>query len=167
MGHVQDRWWKEIGTDERGKPRRVKTPDFGKGMRYRVRYLDPNGAERSKSFPDRQKGAADAFLDEIENDKNKGTFLDPTAGRMPFRQFAAEWLAAQTFDESTRDAVEVRLRIHVYPYFGDTELRAIGPSTIQGVGAATAAARACRETYRRMIFANVSTKCSCRQPRST
>lgn len=123
MGHVQDRWWKDAGKDERGRPIRVRTPDFGKGQRYRVRYLDLNGAERSKSFPDRQKGAAEAFLHEIENDKNKGTYLDPTAGRMTFRQFAKSWLAAQTFNESTRDSVEVRLRIHVYPYFGDTELR--------------------------------------------
>lgn len=117
MGNVQDRWWKNTGQDERGKLIRQKTPDFGKGFRYRVRYLDLNGVERSKSFPDRQKGAAEAFLHEIENDKNKGTYLDPAAGRISFRQFADKWLAAQTFDESTRDNVEVRLRVHVYPYF--------------------------------------------------
>jgi integrase len=155
VGHIQDRWWKEFGKDERGKPRRVKTPDFGTGMWYRVRYLDLNGVERSKSFPDRQKGAAEAFLHEIENDKNKGTYLDPSAGRMPFRQFGEKWLAAQTFDESTRDVVEVRLRIHVYPYLGDIELRAIGPSTIQG-WVRQLQQRGLAETYRRTIFANVS-----------
>lgn len=155
MGHVQDRWWKDAGKDERGRPIRERTPDFGKGQRYRVRYLDLSGAERSRSFPDRQKGAAEAFLHEIENDKNKGTYLDPTAGRMTFRQFAENWLAAQTFNESTRDSVEVRLRIHVYPYFGDTELRAIGPSTIQG-WVRQLQQRGLAETYRRTIFANAS-----------
>lgn len=155
MGHVQDRWWKDVGNDERGKPVRVRTPDFGKGLRYRVRYLDLHGVERSKSYPDRQKGAAEAFLHEIENDKNKGTYLDPAAGRMTFRQFAERWLAAQTFNESTRDSVEVRLRIHVYPHFGDMELRAIGPATIQG-WLRQLQQRGLAETYRRTIFANVS-----------
>jgi integrase len=155
VGHVQDRWWKDVGKDERGKPLRSKTPEFGKGLRYRVRYLDLNGVERSKSFPDRQKGAAEAFLHEIENDKNKGTYLDPTAGRMPFREFAERWLAAQTFDESTRDLVETRLRVHVYPYVGDMELRAIGPSTIQG-WVRRLQQRGLAETYRRTIFVNVS-----------
>lgn len=155
MGHVQDRWWKDGGTDERGRGVRQRTPDFGSGLRYRVRYLDLNGVERSKSFPDRQKGAAEAFLHEIENDKNKGTYLDPVAGRMSFGKFAGKWLAAQTFDESTREAVEVRLRIHVYPYFGETELRAIGPGTIQG-WVRQLQQRGLAETYQRTIFANVS-----------
>ncbi|HYH29626.1 MAG TPA: hypothetical protein VD903_04500 [Pseudonocardia sp.] len=120
-----------------------------------MRYLDLNGVERSKSFPDRQKGAAEAFLHEIENDKNKGTYLDPTAGRMSFREFAERWLAAQTSDESTRDLVETRLRVHVYPYLGDMELRAIGPSTIQG-WVRRLQQRDLPETYRRTIFVNVS-----------
>ncbi len=155
MGHVQDRWWKEVGTDDRGRPIRERTADFGKGLRYRVRYLDTTGAERSRSFPDRQKGAAEAFLHEIETDKNKGTYLDPTAGRMTLREFADKWLAAQTFDESTRDLVEVRLRVHIYPYLGHLELRAIGPSIVQG-WVRQLQQRGLAETYRRTIFANLS-----------
>lgn len=131
MGHIQDRWWKDVGKDDRGRPIREKTELHGTGMRYRVRYLDPNGRERSQSFPDRQKSAADAFLHEVETDKNKGSYLDPTAGRITFRRFAETWLAAQTFAESTRESVAGRLVRHVYPHFGDTELRAIGPATVR------------------------------------
>ncbi|MPZ67827.1 MAG: tyrosine-type recombinase/integrase [Pseudonocardiaceae bacterium] len=155
MGHVQDRWWKEVGKDERGRPLRVKTDLFGKGLRYKVRYLDPNGQERSKSFPDRQKGAAEAFLHEVETDKNKGTYLDPTAGRIIFQRFAEKWLDAQTFAESTREGVEGRLAKHVYPHFGDMELRAIGPATIQAWGRRLQQ-HGLAETYRRTLFANVS-----------
>lgn len=155
MGHVQDRWWKEVGRDERGRPIRTKTELFGKGLRYKVRYLDPNGQERSKSFPDRQKGAAEAFLHEVETDKNKGTYLDPTAGRVSFRRFAERWLDAQTFAESTREAVEGRLACHVYPHFGETELRMIGPATIQAWGRRLQQ-NGLAETYRRTLFANVS-----------
>lgn len=155
MGHVQDRWWKDVGKDERSRPVRAKTELFGKGLRYKVRYLDPNGQERSKSFPDRQKGAADAFLHEVETDKNKGTYLDPTAGRITFRRFAERWLDSQTFAESTREAVEGRLAKHVYPHFGDTELRAIGPATVQAWGRRLQQ-HGLAETYRRTLFANVS-----------
>jgi len=80
MGHVQDRWWKDVGKDDRGRPIREKTELHGNGMRYRVRYLDPNGRERSQSFPDRQKSAAEAFLHEVETDKNKSSYLDRLPG---------------------------------------------------------------------------------------
>lgn len=154
MGHIQDRWWKD-GVDASGRPARERTKLHGIGLRYKVRYLDPNGVEKSKSFPDRQKGAAEAFLHEMESDKNKGTYLDPTAGRISFRKFADQWLNAQTFDESTRVGVETRLRVHVYPYFGDVELRAIGPAAVQSWGRKLQQ-RGLAETYRRTIFANVS-----------
>lgn len=124
-------------------------------MRYRARYLDPNGRERSQSFPDRQKSAADAFLHEVETDKNKGSYLDPTAGRITFRRFAETWLAAQTFAESTRESVAGRLVRHVYPHFGATELRAIGPAMIQAWGRRLQQ-QGLVETYRRTLFANVS-----------
>lgn len=51
------------------RPLREKTPLFGTGDRYKVRYIDPDGKERSRSFPDRQKKKADDFLIEIESDK--------------------------------------------------------------------------------------------------
>ncbi|MFJ6675891.1 tyrosine-type recombinase/integrase [Actinosynnema sp. NPDC091369] len=150
MGHVQDRWW----TVKDGK--REKTPQYGKGMRYKVRFPGPDGRERSKMFPDRQKGAADAFLHEIETDKNKGTYLDPDAGRITFRDYTEKhWINARTFDESTREGVEFRLKLHVYPYFGDTELRLIQPSTIQA-WERKLQQKGLAETYRRTIFANVS-----------
>ena len=155
MGHVQDRWWKDVGKDDRGRPIREKTELHGNGMRYRVRYLDPNGRERSQSFPDRQKSAAEAFLHEVETDKNKSSYLDPTAGRITFRRFAETWLAAQTFAESTRESVAGRLVRHVYPHFGDTELRAIGPAMIQAWGRRLQQ-QGLAETYRRTLFANVS-----------
>lgn len=113
MGHVQDRWWTDAGKDDRGRPIREKTELHGTGMRY----LDPNGRERSQSFSDRQKGAAEAFLHEVETDKNKGSYLDPNAGRITFRWFAETCLAAQTFTESTRESVAGRLARHVYPPF--------------------------------------------------
>ncbi|SFR21996.1 Site-specific recombinase XerD [Lentzea waywayandensis] len=150
MGHIQDRWW----TVKDGV--REKTALYGKGLRYKVRIPLLGGGERTKSFPDRQKNAAEAFLHEMENDKNKGTYLDPDAGKIAFRRYAEEhWLDGQTFDESTREQVEIRLKLHVFPYFGDDELRVILPSTIQ-TWDRKLQKKGLAETYRRTIFANVS-----------
>ncbi|MEU9757984.1 hypothetical protein AB0D90_33560, partial [Streptomyces althioticus] len=45
-GHVQDRWYKvERGPD--GKTVRTKTERHGTGMRYRARYIGPDGSEKS------------------------------------------------------------------------------------------------------------------------
>ncbi|MGC1732453.1 MAG: tyrosine-type recombinase/integrase [Pseudonocardiaceae bacterium] len=73
----------------------------------------------------------------------------------PSGGFAEMWLAAQTFAESTRESVAGRLVRHVYPHFGDTELRAIGPAMIQAWGRRLQQ-QGLAETYRRTLFANVS-----------
>jgi hypothetical protein len=65
MGHVQDRWYKTVKGSDTGKVFRVKTELYGKGMRYKVRYLDPDGKEVSRSFPDRAKRQADEFLHKV------------------------------------------------------------------------------------------------------
>lgn len=41
-GHIQDRWYK-TEPDAAGKPRRVRTDHYGTGMRYRARYIGPDG----------------------------------------------------------------------------------------------------------------------------
>jgi hypothetical protein len=70
MGHIQDRWYKEVPDLERiGTRIRVPTVLHGKGLRYKVRYIDPDGQERSKSYPDKKLKDARAFLAKVETDK--------------------------------------------------------------------------------------------------
>jgi Phage integrase, N-terminal SAM-like domain len=40
-------------------------------------------------------------------------------------------LAVDDVDETTRKAVALRLRLHVYPYLGDYQLAALRPSVVQ------------------------------------
>lgn len=155
MAHIQDRWYRTKKDEKTGKPIKERTVSHGTGMRYKVRYIDPSGDERSKMFPDRQLTAAQAFLHKIEHDKARGTFLDPAGGKIRFRDYAGEWLESQTFDESTRIGTELRLRLHTYPHLGDTALRDIRPSTIRSWDRSLQRAGKA-ETYRRLIFANVS-----------
>ena len=118
--------------------------------RYVVNYRDPEGRQRRKTF--RRKAEAVAFRNTVEADKLRGTYLDVDAGRISFRAYADEWLVTRTFSPLTYDATELRLRLHVLPVIGHLELRQIKPSSIQKLLRSMELA----ETYRRVIFSNVS-----------
>ncbi|MFI9079439.1 tyrosine-type recombinase/integrase [Streptomyces sioyaensis] len=153
-GHIQDRWYKaETGPD--GKPVKVKTDRFGVGMRYRARYIGPDGSEKSKSFPDKQKRKAEAWLSNIEADMSQGRYIDPSAGVVTFGQYASEWMAALTTDPVTRESVEIRLRKHAIPYFGERPMASFRPSHLR-VWMRQLEATGRAASYRRSIFANVS-----------
>ncbi|HET6285981.1 MAG TPA: tyrosine-type recombinase/integrase [Amycolatopsis sp.] len=138
MGHIQDRWYKpakdakgNLRLNARGRPVLEKTELYGVGMRYKVRYLDPDGSERSKSFPDKQKKRAEDFLIEMESDKREGKYIDPRAGLVLFEVVAQSWLDSQTVDYTSRERFATRVNVHLLPYFGKKAVGAIRPSHIQ------------------------------------
>lgn len=103
-GHIQDHWYKtEPGPD--GKPVRVKTDRHGSGLRYRARYIGPDGTERSKSFPDKQKRKAETWLNKTAADMDSGQHIDPRLAQTTFLEYAERWLKAQTSDLSSRESV--------------------------------------------------------------
>lgn len=120
--------------------------------RYIVNYREPDGRQRRKTF--RKKGAASAFANTVEADKLRGAYIDPDAGRISFRKYAWDWLSAQTFEQSTREATELRLRLHILPVLGDKQLAQLKPSTIQ---AWLRSLDAKSPTYQRLILGTVST----------
>lgn len=104
MAHVQDLWAKSVDG------RRVRTDRYGKGRRWQARYLDPDGRERTRTFDRKQD--AERFLATMTVDVLRGAYVDPDAGKVTFADFAGRWLDAQTFSESSREATELRLRLH-------------------------------------------------------
>lgn len=147
MAHIQDRW--ERGVDGE----RVRTTRYGKGKRWQARYRDPDGHERTKDFA--RRADAERFVATITADVLRGAFVDPNAGKVTFSDFAERWLDAQTFTESTREATELRLRLHAIAHFGQRELRSIKPSVIQAW--IRGLQQELAPTYVRTIFTNVST----------
>lgn len=109
---------------EKRPPRRP-----GGAVSYRVRFRDPSGAQRSRSFA--QRKTAVVFANEVEADKQRGRYVDHALGRMTLEEYAAEWFKIQTFDESTRESTEIRLRVHILPVLGSTPLSALRPTQIQ------------------------------------
>lgn len=130
MAHVEDRWFQTVRLPS-GRSERRRTPLFGKGLRYRVRYIGPDGRERSQSYPDRAKREAEAFLVSMESDKLRGVYIDPSAGRVTFHVYAEEWMRTRSFDESTRESTEYRVRKHLLPFFGSRQLASIRPGHVR------------------------------------
>lgn len=96
---------------ERRKPR---TPTGA--TTYRVRYRDPAGVQRSKTFA--KLTHANQFAATVEADKARGTYVDQTLGRMTLGEYAESWLAIQTFGETTREQTTHRVRRHIVPSLG-------------------------------------------------
>jgi hypothetical protein len=49
--------------------------------KYRVRYRDPNGQQRSRTF--RRKADAERFAREVEVDMDRGQWIDPHGADLP------------------------------------------------------------------------------------
>ncbi len=97
--------------------------------RWRARYREADGIERSQTFPTRRD--ADRFLTEIEHAKHSGSYVDPSAGRDLFRNFAERWFAAQVYRPTTEEHVRITLNRHILPAFGDRRLESFRPSDVQ------------------------------------
>lgn len=154
-GHIQDRWYRSA-PGPNGKPVKVKTDRHGVGLRYRARYVGPDGTEKSKSFPDKQKRRAETWLANIEADMSRGDYIAPEAGKVTFEQYATKWMKTQMTDPATRETVEMRLRLHALPHIGPRPIGSFNPThlrlwmrTLEDLGLSA--------SYRRGIFAHVST----------
>ncbi|MFI1450563.1 site-specific integrase [Streptomyces virginiae] len=152
-GHIQDRWYK-TETDANGKTTRVKTDRHGAGLRYRARYIGPDGTEKSKSFRDREKRLAEQWLAHIEADMSRGAYIDPKASRITFQQYAERWLSNHGADPNTGFSMESQLRLHAFPYIGTRPLGSFQPSHIRDWVAALESA-SITGGYARVIYSNV------------
>jgi len=84
--------------------------------RHRVRYRDPSGRERSKTF--KKKSDADRFAAGIETDMVRGLWISPDKGRLPFTHYAKVWLATLDAKPKTIAGYESILSRWVLPRFG-------------------------------------------------
>ncbi|MEF9913302.1 site-specific integrase [Streptomyces sp. P5-A9] len=152
-GHIQDRWFK-TETTYGGKTVRTKTDRHGTGLRYRARYVGPDGTEKSKSFRDGHKRLAEQWLSQIEADMTRGQYVDPRAGRLTFRQYAEKWLKTLGSEPSTVDSMTSQLTLHAFPYIGARPLGSFQPEHIRE-WVATLEQRGIPGPYARAIYSNV------------
>ena len=92
-------------------------------------WRDPSGRQRSKSF--KTKREANAFLSEVESSLNRGTYVDPDAGRIRFGAFADRWLQSREVGARTAERTLSVLRTHVLPQWADWPIARIDHLAIQ------------------------------------
>src|SRR6266496_6163381 len=66
--------------------------------------------------------AADNYALDMESDKRKGSWIDPTAGQTTINEFVPDWLDALDVDKRTEDNYRSLLRNHIQPRWGETGL---------------------------------------------
>jgi integrase len=130
MAWTEDRWSITV-TGDNGTSTQQHSARHGTGLRWRVRYETPDGRERSRSFT--RKPDADRFRAGIEADLLRGTYMDPDAGKITLAKYGRQWLAAQTFDDVSREATAFRLS-HILAGLGDKRLDQLA-STPTGIQA--------------------------------
>ena len=110
----------------------VDKRETAKGPRYEVRYRDPDGSERSRTFRTRRE--ADRFLTTTAAELDRGTWIDPKSARLTFEAVAAEWLASNPAKRgSTYARDETIIRVHLVPVLGDRQLRTITRADVVGL----------------------------------
>lgn len=98
--------------------------------RYRVKYRDPIGRQRSRTFT--RKADADRFAVEMEADLARGQWLDPTGAQVPVAEWAETFLSlCRRLEHTSRATYERDLRRYVLPRFGDYRIGSVPAEDIE------------------------------------
>lgn len=125
MASIDDQWFVKDATGTA-----APTAMNGKGLRYRVRYRNPQGKSRTKSFA--KASDAKNFLATVETSKLTGSYVDPGRAKVTVGSVADQWLAGKIgLKPTTRARYEVALKVHVRPQWGRTSLDRIEHSAVQ------------------------------------
>jgi len=113
LGYIEDRWYYNDG--------KTPKPRNGHGRRYKARWTDEEGRERSASFASER--AAKQHLKSVA----RGEYAN-AAGKQTFKQFFDLWSPTQVWAPGT--VVKVDQAIGSVT-FGDVQLDRLRPSHIQ------------------------------------
>ncbi len=96
---------------------------------YDVRFRDPDGRQRKKTFG--KKGDADRFAATVEADKIRGQYVDHT-DRTTVAEYARAWAASRPHRPSSARRVSSMIETHIVgTRLGGRRLSAVRPSEVQ------------------------------------
>ncbi|MEV4644951.1 tyrosine-type recombinase/integrase [Saccharopolyspora sp. NPDC049357] len=98
---------------------------------WRVRYPKDDGTLGSIPGFD-SAPAAQRKADEIDADRRRGTFLDPSAGKVPFEAWASTWFDSIDVSENTESQYRSITKNHILPRWGSTAIGDITGSAVHG-----------------------------------
>ena len=128
---VEDRWYKTVRTED-GKTETKPSTRHGVGLRWRARYVDDGGRERSKQFA--RKIDAQRWLDnDVTARLASGTYIDPDAGRVTVAAVYESWSKTQGHIKERTIATRQGAWVNrVSPVFGDMSVVEVKPSAVRG-----------------------------------
>jgi integrase len=116
---------------EAGAMGSIEPYEVASGRRYRVRYRDPEHAQRLRAgFP--TKHAAEEFLASITVSKSRGEYVDPAEAKVMLGSLAAEWLENQShLKPSSARPLEIAWRRRVAPRWSKVRISDVRYSNVQ------------------------------------
>ncbi len=97
---------------------------------WQVRWRDPNGKQRTKSF--KRKTEARQFAKRVQVEMEQRSYVDPQLGKTLFGDWAEEWLQSKiNLRASSWARDESYLRNHVQPEFENVPLARIAKVQVQ------------------------------------
>ena len=140
MANIQDLWVRKDKT---------RTAQYGKGKRWVVNWVEPDGRRQRESF--RTKDAATAKRTSVEADLQQGTYVSRASGALTIREWSEVWFNAQVHQrEGSLASIRRRLDLNILPALGNIELGDLTRADIQaavGVWSETLAPSTVKTTY--------------------
>lgn len=97
---------------------------------WRVRYRDDSGHLHSISGFRSEREAADHAA-ELDEQRHRGSWIDPTDGRTTVDEWTRRWLPTLTVSERTEENYRRDLGNHVLPRWGESSLASITGADVQ------------------------------------
>jgi integrase len=120
---IDDRWHKRVkGPD--GRMHTQRSALYQQVARWRVRWVDETGREHTKVFD--HKPPAQAFLNKLTADVQRGEYVDPRSGSEAFRSVAEQWFTTKAHKKpKTVAGYRSLMDTVVLPRWGDVPLKSI------------------------------------------
>jgi integrase len=126
---VEDRWYKKV-KDANGETRHVQSASYGKGLRWRARYVDPSGTERERRFE--RKIDAQNWIKDVTASIVRGDHVAPKTARTTVGDWCDTWIEGyKTRRKSTVRQAEVHVKL-IKAHFGAVPLSVVKPSDVKG-----------------------------------
>lgn len=98
--------------------------------KWQLRYRDPTGRERSRTFD--RKTDAEQHATRVESQRLDGTWVDPKLAATRFEVLTERWIASRShLKPKTLAGYRSLLKHHVLPRFGKAKLIAITPLSVE------------------------------------
>lgn len=109
---------------------RIPSKRYGRGKRWRVRWVDPATGQTHTAFFSK-KAAAERHDSAMQTDIARGQYVNPSDGKITVREYAERWRKEQLHRETTSDMIERAFRLHINPTLGGIALNQLRPTHVR------------------------------------